>query len=112
MKLPNAAKAVVDRDKIEGYLLNPSHPDNGGKAQFFEGLGFHRSEWVVLAGAFKSLAGKAATAQSITSTHGKKYVIIGKIESPCGKSPKVKTIWIVDSGSDMARLITAYPQNE
>ena len=26
MKLPNAAKAVVEREKVAGYLLNPAHP--------------------------------------------------------------------------------------
>ena len=40
------------------------------------------------------------------------YVIVGRIESPGGKSPLVKTIWIVDSGLETARLVTAYPHNE
>ena len=40
------------------------------------------------------------------------YVIIGKIESPCGKSPRVKTIWVVDIEMEAARLVTAYPQKE
>jgi len=31
--------AIVDRHKIVDYLLNSRHPDNGGKAQFFESLG-------------------------------------------------------------------------
>lgn len=35
MRLPNAQNAVVDREKIADYLLNPAHPDNGGKAKFF-----------------------------------------------------------------------------
>jgi hypothetical protein len=46
------------------------------------------------------------------SPHGQKYVIIGQIESPAGKSPLVKTIWIVDSGVETARLVTAYPYKE
>ena len=40
MKLPNAHLAVVERAKIVEYLLNPAHPDNGGKAPFFMALGF------------------------------------------------------------------------
>jgi hypothetical protein len=112
MKLPNAAKAVVEREKVVDYLLNPAHPDNGGKAQFFERLGFRREEWRELAGAFQTLAGKADVAQSVKSLHGQKYVIVGKLESPGGGSPKVKMIWIVDSGMDVARLVTAYPQEE
>ena len=40
MKLPNAHLALVAKEKIEDYLLNGAHPDNGGKAQFFDSLGF------------------------------------------------------------------------
>lgn len=42
MKLPNAIQAAVTREKIADYLFNPAHPDNGGKADFFKQLGFHR----------------------------------------------------------------------
>ena len=44
MRLPNADLAVVDREKITQYLLNPKHPDNGGKAVFFVALKFSRSD--------------------------------------------------------------------
>jgi len=40
LKLPNAERGVVEREKIVDYLLNPTHPDNGGKAEFFFSLGF------------------------------------------------------------------------
>ena len=32
MLLPNADRAVIDEPKLVDYLLNASHPDNGGKA--------------------------------------------------------------------------------
>ena len=32
MKLPNAQLAIVDREKVVEYLLNPIHPDNGGES--------------------------------------------------------------------------------
>src|SRR5438046_3272925 len=31
------------------------------------------------------------------------------IKSPVGKAADVQTIWIVDKGMDVARLVTAYP---
>jgi hypothetical protein len=40
VNLRNAHLAVVERHKIVDYLLNSAHPDNGGKTQFFESLGF------------------------------------------------------------------------
>jgi hypothetical protein len=112
MKLPNANKATVQREKIVDYLLNRAHPDNSGKAEFFEALGFRRKEWKNLAAAFLALARQTELAQSMKSPHGRKYVIVGWIESPGGKSPLVKTIWIVDSRVETARLVTAYPHNE
>jgi hypothetical protein len=112
MKLPNADKAIVEREKIVDYLLNPAHPDNSGKAEFFETLGFRRKEWKTLAAAFLNMARHLEVSQSMKSPHGQKYVIIGRIESPGGKSPLVKMIWIVDSGVEAARLVTAYPHNE
>jgi hypothetical protein len=48
MKLPNRHQAVVKREKIADYLLNPAHPENGGKAEFFGELGFRRTEWKAL----------------------------------------------------------------
>jgi len=46
MNLPNAHLAMAEQEKICGYLLNPAHPDNGGKAQFFMALALpsHREQ--------------------------------------------------------------------
>ena len=124
MKLPNADNTVVERDKIVTYLLNAGHPDNGGKAQFFEGLGFQRDRWETLVAALRKLA-RAATV-TLYSTAGQassgtrspnretlmRGTIVGKIESPSGRVAMVQTIWIVERGADMPRLVTAYPYEE
>jgi hypothetical protein len=112
MKLPNAQMAVVDREKIAEYLLNPAHPDNGGKAEFYRQLGFSRDQWEILTAALKALAGNEEVAETTESPHGKKYVIVGRIQSPSGKAPLVQTIWIMDKGLDAARLVTAYPRKD
>jgi hypothetical protein len=110
MKLPNANKALVVPEKIVDYLLNPAHPDNGGKADFFTRLGFHRKQWEILATALQALAQTAEVTRVSESPHGKKYVIVGQIETPSGKTAQVQTIWIVDKGLNEARLVTAYPR--
>ena len=112
MRLPNATKAEVERMKIMDYLLNPAHPDNGGKAQFFDKLKFHRKEWKILAEALRTLAVENEVTQWMKSPHGEKYVIIGRIASPAGEAPLLRTIWIIDSGANTARLVTAYPHEE
>lgn len=112
MKLPNADKLVVEREKVADYLLNPAHPDNGGKAEFFGKLGFRREGWETLAAALRALAQTAEVAGNAESPHGRKYVIVGRLESPDGKAARVQTIWIVDKGLDVARLVTAYPRKD
>ena len=109
MKIPNAHLALVTRDKIVDYLLNPAHPDNGGKAEFFTNFGFVREEWDTLAKALRGLVAVNDFAESLESPHGIKYILIGKLETPCGRKPTVQTIWIIDRGRSCPRLVTAYP---
>ncbi len=87
---------MINEEKIADYLLNPAHPDNGGKAEFFEKLGFRRKEWKILAAALRMLAQTANVSGCTESPHGRKYVIVGRIESPDGRVAQVQTIWIVD----------------
>ena len=107
--LPNARLALVDREKITEYLLNPAHPDNGGKAPFFVALGFQKENWERLATALSNLALTTPVSQSMETVHGKKYIVDGAIETPAGKTPVVRTVWIIDRGTDVPRLVTAYP---
>lgn len=112
MKLPNVQFAVVEEGKVVDYILNPAHPDNGGKALFFLGLGFRRDEWRPLTAAFQKVAEGHLVSKSMASPHGRKYIVDGRIETPGGKTPLVRTVWIVDRGFDTPRLVTAYPQEE
>jgi hypothetical protein len=112
MKLPNSDKVIVEREKMVDYLLNPAHPDNGGKAHFFLDLGFNRDDWQTLAAAFRMAAGTHPISRKMASAHGMKYVVDSRIEAPGGKRPRVRTVWIVDLGLDVPRLVTAYPREE
>ncbi len=109
MKLPNAHLALVAKEKIEDYLLNAAHPDNGGKARFFESLGFRSDDWKALARALRNLALAGEVTESLDTAHGRKYILEAAIETPCGKQPAVRTIWIIDRGRNRPRLVTAYP---
>ena len=110
MNIPNPHLAVVEQEKICGYLLNPAHPDNGGKAQFFVALGFRIENWRELATALRELAASSTVAKSVASSHGTKYILDGRIGIPGGKASRVRTVWIMDRGAEAARLVTAYPR--
>lgn len=112
MKLPGGDKVVIERGKIADYLLNDAHPDNGGKALFFISLGFSQNEWEALAAAFRKMAVEFSIAKRVESAHGSKYVVDGYIETPGGQKALVRTVWIVDRGLEIPRLVTAYPRDE
>jgi hypothetical protein len=109
VKLPNADKALIQREKIADYLLNAAHPDNNGKAEFFESFGFHVDAWETLANAFGRAALDGEVIQHLETSHGVKYVLHAAMETPSGKSPLVRMVWIVDRGRNCPRLVTAYP---
>jgi hypothetical protein len=112
MELPGADKLIVEREKIMDYLLNESHPDNSGKAEFFLDYGFKRSRWQQMAAALRNAAGNHSVSKTMASPHGTKYIVESRMDTPSGKTPWVRTVWIVDLGQDKPRLVTAYPYEE
>src|SRR5215510_527274 len=96
MKIPNADAAFVAEEKIRDYLLNAAHPDNGGKAAFFMALGFGAEDWPAGAASLREIAGNTEVAETFESIHGRKYTLIGRLQSPSGRLPVVQPIWIID----------------
>lgn len=107
MKLPSSLSLRVDEAKISGYLL--SHPNSQGKAAFFLGFGFRPEAWQTMADALREHARNNDVALAIDSPHGTRYSVDGELQTPSGRRPNVRTVWIVESGSDELRLITAHP---
>ena len=112
VKLPGSHLAVVEKEKILDYILNETHPDNGGKAAFFFEIGFTRDDWQNMLIALQRLALTAKVSGKIDSQHGIKYILDGRITSPSGKKPVVRSIWIVDRDQSTPRLVTVYPHEE
>ena len=113
VRLPNAHRAVVEPHKLVDYLLNASHPDNGGKAKFFASLGFAENDVDALRAALLALASTGEVVASSHSSHGQKHVVEGWLvaHTGIGRRP-VRSVWIVEVGSEAPRLVTAYPGKE
>ena len=109
MQLPNANAAIVPRNKLGNYLLDLAHPIGGGKARFFLSFGFRREEWNLLADAFRKHAQENPVANSLSDADGVTYLIEGPLETPSHRSPRVRTIWLIETGQVAPRFITAYP---
>jgi hypothetical protein len=109
MKLPYAARARVDRRKVVEYLLSPSHPDGTSKARFFSAFGFSVDEWQVFARALRTHGRAQDVTASVESRHGTRYSVDGPLETPDGRNPRIRTVWILSKGLRSPRLITAHP---
>jgi hypothetical protein len=109
MKLPHVAKARVERKKIVEYLLSSSHPDGSAKARFFVRFGFSSDEWKIFARALRQHGRVHDVSSSIESKYGRRYSVDGLIETPDGRNPKVRTVWVLAKRSKSPRLVTAYP---
>ena len=108
MKLPNGEHSRVDREKVKDYLLSVTHPNGSGKAEFFTRFGFRLESWVVLADALRKHGANHPVAKSVESSYGTRYALEGELESPDGRNPRMRTIWIIERGTKIPRLITAY----
>ena len=106
--VPNLDRAVVDPRKLTHYLLAHSHPVGRSKARFFESLGFVSTEAEVLANALREHAQEPDVITIRDTGFGTKYIADGSLRGPTGTA-HVRTVWIVESGSEVPRFVTAYP---
>jgi hypothetical protein len=107
--LPHIKEAVIPQNKIENYLLNPEHPIGSGKAKFFAHFGFRRENWQVLADALRKHAQENPVANSTSDVDGVVYVVEGPLEAPLGRRPRLRTVWLAETGGLAPRFISAYP---
>jgi hypothetical protein len=109
MKLPNAQSAIVAERKLTHYLLNPAHPAGGSKAWFFLRFGFTADEWRKLAEALLRHARENEVAETEETTHGRRYVVEGRLLAPDGTGLNVRSAWYIDVVGGAPRLVTAHP---
>ena len=106
MKLPPGA--LVADAKVRDYLLNPQNRQNRDKAGLFGPFGFKRDECQVLATALHRHSIDNEIASEAVSPHGTKYVVRCNLVSPDGRNPCLTSVWIVDAGGSIPRLVTAF----
>lgn len=111
-KLPNAEAARVPQEKITEYLLRQGHADAAGKSSFFLACGFRQEEWETFA---ERLCEHAETHEIATGPvrddYGNVYTAEGPLRTPAGEETErhIRSVWIVEHGTEHPRLITAYP---
>jgi hypothetical protein len=109
VRLPHAEDAVVELEKIAGYLLSATHKRGRGKARFFMSFGFDAKSPDDLRRALILHAAANDVVSLQETEHGTKYTILGPLPAPDGRAPVIRSIWIVDRGRQRPRFVTAFP---
>ena len=108
-RLPNADKAIIDGEKIRGYILSSTHPVGRFKAAFFTRFGYSAEKWMEFEQRLRELILSQDVAVVEETQYGRKYVVEGSLESPSGEALKVVTVWVILKRQSIPRFITAYP---
>lgn len=106
MKLQNSQSAEVNLQKLLDYLLSDSHPIGKSKAKYLRSFGFSNANVELLKQGLITIAQTEDVKEVISSTHGVKYVIDGSLQTPVKVFIKLRTIWIIEKGEEVARFIT------
>jgi hypothetical protein len=110
MKIPNADRTIVDSDKLVHYLLDVDHPQGGPKARLLVSLGYSIAQCQQLEHDLRRwhlIEDYVATSQSLWGT---RYEIVAPLTGPSGDTFLFRSIWQIDLGTDIPRLITMYPE--
>ena len=109
MRLPNAENSYIPPAKILNYLLADDHPKGGSKADFFVRFGFNRTQWHLLEQVLLAHGRNHEVVATDETQHGLIFVIHGTIQTPDGRNPWIRIVWMIDHGYDSPRFVTAYP---
>lgn len=112
MRLPNGGAAIVPAAKVRDYLLAEDHPVGGGKARVFLRAGYQATGWLRLLNALKTVAETGEVVSTQSGRFGDRFVVAGEIPAGRGRTLRVLTVWIIPTGENAPRLITAYPRRD
>lgn len=109
MRLPHADEAVIEPQKLHGYLLSATHPIGRFKARFFNALGYVAERWQEFDADLRAqhLAQDAELSTSLPA--GDLFTIRAILKGRNGQSAVVLSVWFVPAAGGPSRFVTAYP---
>jgi hypothetical protein len=75
-------------------------------------FGFTVESWLVLADALREHGRQHEVSREKDTGFGPRFEVEGELAAPDGRLPRVRTVWQVDRGESVPRLITAHPLEE
>jgi hypothetical protein len=107
MKMPDGDAAIVDRQKLTGYCLNPEHPRGKHKARVFATLGFTAENADALRAALLMAAASGDAQLTASDQFGDRYVLEFEVEGPRAKGI-FRSTWIVRRDESAPRLTSCF----
>ena len=108
MQLPNSERAIIAQEKLIDYVLNLRHKRGGSKARLLAQFGYTVDNWQQLEADIRR--GLATEVEVMRSTgYGIRYEIRITFQTPIALPLTVRTIWQIDEGTEVPRLLTLYP---
>lgn len=110
MRLPGAERAFIDPAKVRDYLLSTEHPIGRFKANVFRNMGYSRDDWQQLAADLLNIARNGEAELGESTEYGEKYTVDGFLRGPRTGVMHTRTAWIIRSGENFPRFVTAFPR--
>ena len=110
LTVPNSDNAIVEGEKLIGYLLSSEHPVGRHKAVVFRRCGYELEACERLVDDLKSLLSTGELVSKVESPYGIKYVVDGSLPCTDGGEIDVRTVWILEPKTSAPRFVTAYPR--
>ena len=109
MKIPNRDRAIIEQTKITEYLLNTQHKRGGSKAKMLLQFGYSLENWQQLESDLRQFHLNADVDIVKETAYGVRYEVRAALITPTSKQLFVRTVWQIDKGTDLPRLITLIP---
>jgi len=91
-------------------MLNPSHKRGGAKARLLLSLGYRTDSPEALESHLRAQHLALDATRRSQNAYGVAYEIDGPITTPGGRVVRFRSIWQIDTGTDVPRFITMYPR--
>ncbi len=103
---------LITEAKVLEYLLNAEHPFGKSKAAYFTRFGFSLDAHVVLLEALLAHPDSNQIIAVQENNFGTKSIVQCTLRTPDGRDPCIRSVWFLEKGSKLQRLVTAYPATE
>lgn len=109
MKIPNRENAETAPEKLTEYLLNVGHRRGGPKAHVLSEFGYNAENWQRLVDDLRMFHLSREVDSVRATLYGTRYEIRAPLLTPVGRWLTVRSVWQIDEGTDIPRLITLFP---